>query len=218
MTDDLQNVRDHVIVLADPSRLDEIGFKVRRAGLEIRDCLIVQRSKGPVCGFLVRREPDSTVVDSVLRRNQSVIDIDRSRIDSSGDHKRPYQPTNNERDIYGEQAGFMPSNKDGRFPTNFILVHGPDCERADADDGEAGWECQTDCPVLLLDEQSGTLKSGFMEAGVEYTNNSATYGRPSGATQMDTYGDEGGAARFFKQVQSEDELDEYLNALIRQKE
>ena len=77
------------------------------------------------------------------------------------------------------------------------------------------WNCQPDCPVRLVDEQSGVLESGFMEAGVTFTCNSQSYGKFSGVTQRDTYGDEGGASRFFKQVQTEDGLDEYLNKLIR---
>ena len=53
----------------------------------------------------------------------------------------------------------------GRWPANFALSHCDDC--ADT--------CVEDCPVRLLDEQSGELKSG----------------------KLDTHGDSGGASRFF---------------------
>lgn len=69
-------------------------------------------------------------------------------------------------------------NSIGRFPANVIM------------DEEA---------MEILDEQSGTLKSGFMKAGHPYGqgNGQNVYGKLTGTTQIDTYGDSGGASRFF---------------------
>jgi site-specific DNA-methyltransferase (adenine-specific) len=74
------------------------------------------------------------------------------------------------------ETNIQPNSK-GRFPANVIL------------DEEAG---------RLLDEQSGTLKSG--KPGIKHGgNDGAAYGaesRPAG-TQMEGFGDKGGASRFF---------------------
>ena len=66
------------------------------------------------------------------------------------------------------------------------------------------WECHPDCPVAVLDAQSGTLKSGKdnvrKTAGADQQGNTSTaYGaesRPAGSVMV-SYGDTGGASRFF---------------------
>jgi DNA modification methylase len=69
---------------------------------------------------------------------------------------------------------------EGRFPANVIF------------DEEAG---------KILDEQTGILKSGFMKAGTQRImseGDANTYGHyDSDTTYNDTYGDSGGASRFF---------------------
>jgi len=71
-------------------------------------------------------------------------------------------------------------------------------------DGETveAWECSDDCPVRLLDEQSGTLQSGKMKAGTRRAAQdhpgSVCYGTYGGlATDHDTPADTDGASRFF---------------------
>ena len=69
----------------------------------------------------VARKPfKGTVAGNVLEHGTGAINIDGCRVESDGSHKRPFQPTNNERSVYGEQVGFMPSNKEGRWPANLI--------------------------------------------------------------------------------------------------
>jgi site-specific DNA-methyltransferase (adenine-specific) len=82
---------------------------------------------------------EKTIAENVMKWGTGGINIDGCRIESGGEHKRAYQPTNHERSVYGKQTAFQPSNKEGRFPANVIL------------DEEAG---------KMLDEQSGILKSG----------------------------------------------------------
>ena len=69
----------------------------------------------------------------------------------------------------------------GRWPANIIL---------------------DDVSSEMLDEQAGKLKSGFMSAGTKRANSDNdgknTYGHwDSDLSRNDTYGDEGGASRFF---------------------
>ncbi len=67
-------------------------------------------------------------------------------------------------------------NKQGRFPANLIL------------DEEAG---------VLLDEQTGELKSGSMKKAYKYTNNGNSLGQPTGETKQIHNSNKGGASRFF---------------------
>jgi hypothetical protein len=63
------------------------------------------------------------------------------------------------------------------------------------------WDCSPDCPVRMLDEQTGILKSGTMKAGQERKKTKGGGGYhgdfPDTATAQETYGDSGGASRFF---------------------
>ena len=76
-----------------------------------------------------------------------------------------------------------------------------------ATEGVANWVCVEDCPVRALNEQSGVLSSGVgavkkMSSATNRGNQGAAYGaenRPEG-TPMVSYGDTGGASRFFKQI------------------
>jgi len=78
----------------------------------------------------------------------------------------------------------------GRFPTNTIISHNPDCE-----DGR----CTFGCAVFLLNKQAGKRKSGAMKAGTERgRKGNNTYGEFSGpATSREIIASEGGAERFF---------------------
>jgi len=68
------------------------------------------------------------------------------------------------------------------------------------------WECEPECPVASLDRQSGELTSGTgavkrSSSKDQGGNRASAYGaesRPEG-TPVVTYGDTGGASRFFRQ-------------------
>jgi len=125
--------------------------------------------------IVVARKPlIGTVVENVLEHGNGGINIDGCRIKSNGEHKRPFQPTNNERSVFGKQTEFQPTNAEGRYPSNVIL------------DEEAG---------EVLDEQSGHLKSGNMDS-IAKGGQFNTYGVQQ---ERHTFqiGDEGGASRFF---------------------
>jgi site-specific DNA-methyltransferase (adenine-specific) len=71
------------------------------------------------------------------------------------------------------------------------------------------WECVEGCPVRALDEQSGTLKSGIMRAEQRRKASRGlggfSDGFPDALTRYDTWGDSGGASRFFPQITWEPE-------------
>ncbi len=59
------------------------------------------------------------------------------------------------------------------------------------------WQCHPDCPVRMLDEQSGVLKSGAMTKPYKYTNTGTSFGKPAGETKQIHESSSGGASRFF---------------------
>ena len=72
---------------------------------------------------------EGTVASNTLKHGVGGLNIDTSRISSAGDHMRPFQPTNNDREVYGAQTGFQPTNhKGGRWPANLILQHLDGCK------------------------------------------------------------------------------------------
>ena len=90
-----------------------------------------------------------------------------------------------------------------------IKANGEEVGYADADGKEAvdSWQCEDDCPISNLDNQSGTSKSAKQPTKGRSKNAppSQIYGGGKGmAPRMGQvcpeYGDEGGASRYFKQV------------------
>ena len=131
-------------------------------------------------------------------------------------------------------------NQGGRFKTSEYKKNPysggykarPDTEVYFDEDGfetTKAWACTSSCPVGKLDVQGGERPSTLAHKGngsnkvqhpaklstlrkenkarVTYSNN---FG---GGTYV--YSDTGGASRFFKQVTSQEELDDYLGTLIR---
>lgn len=139
----------------------------------------------------VARKPlsEKTVAANVLRWGTGGINIDKSRIPSTempkscqGTGWASVMKTNLEqgyrpKDYYENQSGFgYTPNQQGRFPANVLF---------------------DESAAAILDEQSGTLKSGsnctrtktgtFLEHG----------GLGKAGDMQTTYGDSGGASRFF---------------------
>ena len=58
------------------------------------------------------------------------------------------------------------------------------------------WDCHEDCPIRIMDEQSGVLKSGKLVGEYNGFGNNGIYGK-SGTSNRSYEGDKGGASRFF---------------------
>lgn len=150
---------------------------------------------------------EKTIVDNVLKWGTGAMNIDACRISTTDNlNGGAYAKDGNKRnDGWRMKRGgageyVQPA---GRFPSATINSHGEGCKPM----GLEQWKCEEGCPVRLLDEQSGILKSGTgavkHKSGTGYSPN--TYGkesRPEG-TPMISYGDEGGASRFFKQLEAD---------------
>jgi site-specific DNA-methyltransferase (adenine-specific) len=136
--------------------------------------------------IVMARKPlsEKTIVDNVLKWGTGGINIDDSRVGMTEedlqktDRVGTIDKTKNEFFI-GYGKGEYKPDPQGRFPANIIF------------DEEAG---------KILDEQSGILKSGNLNAGHKRgvgTGNSYANGGGGGIIDRNYGGDEGGASRFF---------------------
>lgn len=146
--------------------------------------------------IVMARKPiaEKTIAENVMEWGTAGINIDKSRIGTDELKQQKAKGTNG--GCYGEyntEALYIP-NTQGRFPANFIIS-------------------EDIAPVL--DEQSGHLKSGYMsnekhkrnKTKGEYQSPNGIYGKFELDYLPETYGDQGGASRFYKNIE-EDHLDD----------
>lgn len=162
----------------------------RRRGLSFRDSILIVAEGQIRIAALFRLSSSMTVIEACVAQGSGVLHIGACRVAT---------------EVEGE----------GRWPTNAVLTHTTGCRREGA-----AWVCRVTCPVVRLDAQSGELTSG---TGAVKRNTSAGYqgnaygkeNRPAGAVMI-TYGDTGGASRFFPQVGSNEEVEAWLALLTGQ--
>lgn len=187
-------------------------------------------------------EKGLSIAENVLKWGTGAINIDASRIS----HNEEQKFTNREQRKEGwnmDNCGFDSINNhtasadpSGRFPSNVILTHHPECEclglkkvkavsggTGESSKGRLGvngkygkyaleehganagglgdengeetienWKCHDDCPIKVLDEQSGISSSSDTQ---RTRNTLGSFGMPNNATPE--YSDTGGASRFF---------------------
>lgn len=91
----------------------------------------------------------------------------------------------------------------GKRKSGFVDVGSPNgdgehCGPVYGDAEVQAWNCHPDCPVRLLDEQTGTLKSGANNKRKKNHETSAMAGTLGMLDREEvSYGDSGGASRFF---------------------
>jgi hypothetical protein len=213
-----------------PMNIDAEGFRARLAGFEVRDCfLILEPDRNVSLALLARRESKGSLLDTVIRTGQGVLDIDGSRVPIHLDNEPDVG------NVYYERRGlpypdrkergriFRPGavegetmSSDGRFPANLILKHTFSCIQAPTP------QCAEGCPVQEIDIQGVAMGSHSAGSKRDYYVPESTQDDTRISWGVEGYtgkrhGDKGGVSRFFKQVQSEDELGEYLDALLRVK-
>jgi site-specific DNA-methyltransferase (adenine-specific) len=143
--------------------------------------------------IVMARKPlsEKSIAENVLKHGTGGINIDGSRIEMKDKENINFERPrvrkdqkeyfgNHLPDGYFKNEDFKEYNESGRFPANIIF------------DEEAG---------QLLDEQSGVKKSGKMKTShIRHTDGSPNgiYGKFNPNHPIsETYGDEGGASRFF---------------------
>lgn len=153
------------------------------------------------------------------------------------DHRKQVEAVRNKGGVRGKSwknssdlSGARPVDEGGRWPANMVMVHHPECELHGVvpdklSTGGAGpsgdktfgtptrpvWHCHPECPIHLLDEQSGDRPStltgradpnkSHTHPGAEFNPNSTFLGDRTHHSNV--YADSGGASRFFKQFMQE---------------
>lgn len=135
------------------------------------------------CWWLVRKPLIGTIASNVLTYGTGALNIDACRIEGAA--KQWSAPRGGIWKTDSEAKAELVDNLNGRWPSNVILSE------------EAAAE---------LDAQSGTRKSGKMKAGTQRsTRQGNALGTMPQSTLHDTYGDEGGASRFFFVVSGDEQ-------------
>lgn len=117
----------HLVIFGGAGR----GLEARRAGLEIRDCVLVIGPTGVRLGWLVRRPLEGTVIESVLGTGRGGLAIDACRVEggvkqASAGALNGYGGSTTGHYEKGTGARFT---SEGRFPSNTVLVHRAGCVR-----------------------------------------------------------------------------------------
>lgn len=148
----------------------------------------------PACEdwWLARKPLVGTVAQNVLMHGTGALNVDGCRIASATPGRcREGEPSQERRYAdrgatnFAATPGPRGGAPEGRWPAHLVLSHNAEC----------GETCVESCPVRMLDEQSGVLKSGARK-GFYPTAPSPVYGVYNGVSK-EVAGSEGGASRFF---------------------
>lgn len=143
--------------------------------------------------WLAMKPVDGTFAQNALKWGVAGLNVDAGRIGlADGEECKPMkaQQTNNciikQSGRYTDTTELKPS---GRFPSHVVLSHSPNCNGS----------CADDCPVRLLDEQSGN-KTGAHGGNGNFRQHSWMLQDTPQKIEKDNTG---GASRFFKIVEND---------------
>lgn len=212
----------HVLAFGGTRTYHHLACGLERAGFEIRDCLMWLYGSGfpksldvgktledwqgwgtalkpawePI--VLARKPFTGTVASNVLRHSTGALNIDATRIAGPKPKLQSIDSAKRNRPILHtkRETPRLSLSLEGRWPANVILTHSEACGEQVIVGlfGELSeWICTDDCPVDILDAQSGIQKdgkAGKRNAGVGLFD-------PGSHDEWGTYGSGGGASRFF---------------------
>lgn len=154
--------------------------------------------------ILVRKPLEGTYGENFAKYGTGVLNIDATRIGVSGggttcpDYPEPCKGHANQTSQTGITYHNVTDEVKGRWPSHVVLSHSEHCTVYDDGPPRPG-ECASDCPVLMLDAQSGnrpgmpkTKKRKGRTPGIVMGLEGA-----DDASMSPGYGDSGGASRFF---------------------
>lgn len=150
----------------------------------------------PIC--VARKPLAGTVAATVLAHGTGALNIDGCRVGTDGGTKGAGRGPQS--DVYGDGlngAFGEPVPGLGRWPSNLVLTHAPDCGSGDGDDTTP---CVDGCPVAELDAQSGVTRSPSGPVTQGKRRDGSGWDRPVNDRHDGLgigYADSGGASRFF---------------------
>lgn len=143
---------------------------------------------------VARKPPIGNVAENFLEYGTGGINVGACRLDSvsDGPGTTPVAEKGSGRTLEGGEIERQPyDGATGRWPANIALSHTEDC----------GEECAPGSPIAELDRQSGRLQSGLIRAGSR-REGLGYHGALGNTVSNDSYGDSGGASRFFYQAKT----------------
>lgn len=182
----------------------------------------------PIC--LGRKPLTGTVARNIRRYGTGGMNIDGCRIETQAESFTDNRPDKIQQNAYGKYGTADYDGSKGRWPTNIILSHHPECEKRGTKEikGIPGgntsgktaffgkddkkitpveraerevvedWECHPECPVRLLDEQSGeSVSTDRVRKNQEDKKTIKFTSAPDGIRESFGHSDVGGASRFF---------------------
>jgi len=172
-----------------------LAVAVEDAGFEVRDSIAALTATGFSPVILARKPLVGTVAANVLAHGTGALNIDATRVGTSGGTARDGRATEPSPTGWSNMRGHgvAPLDK-GRWPTNVVLD-----------------------PVVAaaLDEQSGTLAAGNRPSVRNVDENRTAYGEFGGQAGLPSERmDSGGASRFFPVHSSRADLLAWLTRLV----
>ena len=178
---------------------------IEDAGFEIRDSLHWIQGSGFPKGksqlkpshepiVLARKPFTGTLINNVLVNGTGSLNIDSCRTPAAQDYLDKCSSvvglsSKRNGDTYGDWAGVRENSAHdaGRWPTNILLSHHPDCTES----------CQDGCAVMEMDRQSGYSTSTSSHRGERHGNIYGNGRGPEGPNTVRGHSDSGGSSRFF---------------------
>ncbi len=192
--------------------------------------------------LVLRKPLEGTIAANILKHSTGTLNIDGCRVKhaSAADfeqHKAGVEALKarggsmqhswkNSSDL----SGANDVKTEGRWPPNLVLTHAPGCRRVggarikalapagkpcadeEGKDTIESLECTPDCPVRMLDEQSGNRRATLAgradphqaheHPGIDTTSESMWFGKDRTFLGR-VYADEGGASRYFPQFEGQ---------------
>lgn len=153
-----------------------------------------EATKGPSSeDYILVRKPcsEKTVAANILKHGVGGLNIDASRVGPNPGYKYPNGPGGSSFSIGAGNDGSSPASiksTKGRFPANLILSHSDHCTET---------QCDLECPVKMLDGQSGITKTGGDPRKTKQKS-TGIFGMGAQIPDGPSFaGDTGGASRFF---------------------
>jgi site-specific DNA-methyltransferase (adenine-specific) len=197
-----QTFRGSRYAVADLARIEPVFYRGKVWCVEVPSGVFIARRKGLV--FLTGNTgfPKSRALLKPAAEHWILIkapgELRELRIDESRIEGIPQSP-GSIRNIRHYDRGELttgyklipaPKPPSGRWPANFALSHCDDCTDT----------CVEDCPVRLLDEQSGILHARGNITATKRGQQGVCYGKFGSRPGTVDPGDSGGASRFFYQA------------------
>lgn len=146
--------------------------------------------------WIVQKPYDCTIAEKALKHGLGGLNIDACRIPRSyGERSEAYRRSGHSQKPEAEKIAAPPSeginlHPLGGWPSTVCISHSLECTET---------VCVDDCPAKLIDDQSGYTRSSPARSVNHYSGHGPTYseGRCFSVSPGSTYGDEGGASRFY---------------------